>query len=96
MIIILKPQILHYLEKMICHMVVKTILLGKNEKKTTDYDEEYKEETSKMKEDKEIIYNYETSDSLRDDSIIKTTKKRQSLIQQLMTMNFKYHVMKIL
>ena len=41
-------------------MVVKTILLGKNEKKTTDYDEEYKEETSKMKEDKEIIYNYET------------------------------------
>ena len=45
-----------------------------------------------MKEGNESVDNSETSDNFRDDSIIKTTKKRKSLIQRLMTMNFKHHV----
>ena len=77
---------------MICHILVKMIILKKNDKTITDQDEEYKEETSKIKESNESVDNSETSDNFRDDSIIKTTKKRKSLIQRLMTMNLKYHV----
>ena len=64
---------------MICHILVKTILLKKNDKKITDHDEYYKEETSKMIESNESVDNYETSDNLRDDSIIKTTTKNRSI-----------------
>ena len=48
----------------------------------------------KLQDGNEIVDNSETSDTLRDDSIIKTTKEREALIQRLMTMNFKYHVIK--
>ena len=69
------------------------ILLKKtNDKKITNNDDEYKEETSKIQEGNESVDNSETSDTLRDDSIIKTTKEEEALIQRLMTMNFKYHV----
>ena len=64
----------------------------KNDKKITNNDDKYKEETSKNKEGNESVDNSETSDTLRDDRIIKTTKKREALIQRLRTMNFKYHV----
>ena len=59
---------------------------------TKNHDEEYKEETSKMKEGNASVDNSETSDNLRDDSIIKTKKKRGALIQRLMKINLKYHV----
>ena len=71
MIIILKLQILHYLKNIICHILVQTILLKK--RKTNDYDE-YKEENSKLQDGNESVDNSETSDTLRDDSIIETTK----------------------
>ena len=45
-----------------------------------------------MKKCNKSVYNSETSEKLRDDSIIKTTKKIEAFIQRLMTMNFKYHV----
>ena len=47
----------------------------KNDKIITNNDDEYKEETSKIKEGNESVDSFETSDNLRDDSIIKTTKK---------------------
>ena len=71
---------------------------GKNDftgggwQKNTNNDEEYKEETSKIKEGNESVDNSESSDNLLDDSIIKKTQKREALIQRLITMNFKYHV----
>ena len=37
-------------------------------------DDEYKEETSKLQDGDEIVDNSETSHTLRDDGIIKTTK----------------------
>ena len=40
----------------------------------TNYYEEYKEETSKIRYGNESADNSETSDTLRDDSVIKTTK----------------------
>ena len=55
--IILKPQILHYPVNMICHILVKTILMKKNDKKITDHDEYYKEETSKIQEGNESVDN---------------------------------------
>ena len=45
-----------------------------NDKKITNNDDKYKEETSKIQEGNESVDNSETSDTLRDDSIIKTTK----------------------
>ena len=65
---------------------------NKNDKNITNDDEEYKEETSKVIEGNDGVDKSETSGSLHDDSIIKTTKKREALIKRLMTMNFKYHV----
>ena len=47
-----------------------------NDKKIKNNGYEYKEETSKIKEGNEIVDNYETSDTLNDDSIINTKKKR--------------------
>ena len=44
------------------------------DKKITNNDDEYKEETSKLQDGNESVDNPETSDTLRDDSIIKTTK----------------------
>ena len=44
MMIIPKPQILHYPENMICHILFQMILLKKNVKKITNNDDEYKEE----------------------------------------------------
>ena len=46
----------------------------------------------KLQDGNESVDSSETSDTFGDDSIIKTTKEEESLIQQLMTMNFKYHV----
>ena len=48
------------------------VLLEKKDK--NNYDEEYKEETSKLQESNESVDNYETSDTFCDDSIIKTNK----------------------
>ena len=62
---------------------------------TNDYDE-YKEETQKLQDGNKSVDNYETSDTLRDDNIIKTTKEEEALIQLLMTMNLKYHLIKYL
>ena len=60
--------------------------------KITNNDDEYKEETSTIQEGNESVDNYETLDTLRYDSIIRTTKEREALIQRFMTVNFKYHV----
>ena len=51
------------------------ILLEKLTKKITKNDDKYKEKTSKIKEVNKSVDIYETSDTLRDDSIINTTKK---------------------
>ena len=72
--IIPKLQILHYLKKMICHILVQIILLKNTRKKFTNNDDKYKEETSKIQEGNENVDNSETSDTVRDDIIIKTTK----------------------
>ena len=42
--------------------------------KDTTYDEKYKEDTLKLQYGNERVNNPETSDTLRDDSVIKTTK----------------------
>ena len=72
MIIILKLQILHFLKKMIFHILVQIILLKKRQK-VTNNDDEYREETSKIQDGNESVDNYETSDTFRDVSIIKTS-----------------------
>ena len=41
----------------------------------TNDDDEYKEDTSKHQDGNERAYNNQTSDTLRDDSVIKTTKE---------------------
>ena len=41
----------------------------------TNDDDEYKEDTSKYQDSNERVDNPETSDTLRDDSVIKTTKE---------------------
>ena len=46
----------------------------------------------KLQDDNESVDNSGTSYTLRDDSIITTTKEEEALIQRLMTMNFKYRV----
>ena len=75
MMIILKLQILHYLKKMICHILVQMIFTEKtNDKTITKNDDEYKEEDSKIQDGNESVDDYETSDTLLDDSITKTTK----------------------
>ena len=75
MIIILKLNILHDLKKMICHILVKLILLKKRKKTNTNDDDEYRKETSKLQDGNESVDNSETSETLSDDSIIKTTKE---------------------
>ena len=65
---------------------------GKKMKKFTNNYDEYMEETSKIQEGNESVDNSETSDTLRDDIIIKKTKEEEAFIQRLMTMDFKYHV----
>ena len=50
------------------------MILPKKKTKITSNNEKYKEETSKVQEGNESDDNYETSDNLRDDSIIKTNK----------------------
>ena len=51
---------------------------GKKMKKVTNNDDEYREETWKVQEGYESVDNSETSETLRDDSIIKTTKKEKN------------------
>ena len=63
-----------------------------NDKTITNNDDEYKEEASKIQDGNESVDDSETSDTLLDDSTIKTTKEEELLIQRLMTMVFKYHV----
>ena len=72
---------------MICHKLVQMLLLKKNNKRITNNDEKYKEETSKIQEGNESVDNSETSYTLRDDSIFKTTKEIEAFIKRLMTMN---------
>ena len=73
----LKPLILHYLEKMMCHILVQIIYWKTDDKKSTNNDDEYKEETSKIKDGNKSVDNSETSDNVFDDSIINTTKKEK-------------------
>ena len=61
--------------------------------KNTNDDEKYEEDTSKLQDGNERVDNPETSDTLRNESFIKTTKEEEELIKRLMTMNFKHHVM---
>ena len=68
-----------------------SIAKAKDTKNTND-DDEYKEDTLKLQDGKERVDNPETSDTLRDDSVIKTTKEEEALIERLMTMSFKHHV----
>ena len=63
-----------------------------NDKINTKNDDKYKEETSNIQEGNESLDNSETSNTLRDDSIVKTTKEIETFIQRFRTMNFKYHV----
>ena len=66
----------------------------KDERNTND-DDKYKEETLILQYSNKSVDNSETSDTLRDDSIIKTTKYEEAFIPQLMTMNFKYHIINL-
>ena len=50
-----------------------SIAKAKDTKNTND-DDEYKEDTLKLQDGKERVDNPETSDTLRDDSAIRTTK----------------------
>ena len=61
-------------------------------KKMKNSNDKYNEENSKVQDVNESVDNSEASDTFRDDSIIKTTKEEEALIQRLMTMDFKYHV----
>ena len=75
MIIIRKLQILRYLKKMICHILVHMIYWKNERRKNTNEDDEYKEENSRLQDGNESVDNYETSYTLRDESIIKITKE---------------------
>ena len=70
-----KLQILHDLKSIICHILVEMVLLKNHQTKNTNDDDKYKEETSKIQDGNESVDNSEPSDTLRDDSIIKTTKE---------------------
>ena len=65
---------------------------AKDTKNANDNDK-YKEDTSKLQDSNERVDDPKTSDTLLDDSVIKTTKYEEALIQRLMTMNFKHYVM---
>ena len=60
--------------------------------KNTNNDDEYKEDTSKHQDGNERVDNPETLDTLRNESVINTTKEEEALIKWLMTMDFKLHV----
>ena len=62
------------------------------DKKNINDDDKYKEGTSKLQDGNERVDNPETSDTLCDESFIRTTKEEESLIKRLMTVNLKYHV----
>ena len=69
------------------------ILLQKRKtRKNTNDDDKYKEDTSKNQDSNECVDNLETSDTLRDESVINTTKEEEASIKRLMTTNFKHHV----
>ena len=57
--------------------------------KNTNDDDKYKEDNSKHQYGNEHVDNSETSDTLRNESVINTTKKEELLIKRLMNMNFK-------
>ena len=76
MMIIVKPQMLHYPERMMNNILVQMILLEKQTINKLNNNEKYKKETSKIKEGNESVDNYETSYNLCDDSIIKRNKTR--------------------
>ena len=63
-----------------------------NDKTITNNDDKYKDEDSKIQEGNESVDDSETLDTLLDDSITKTTKEEEALIQGLMTMNFRFHL----
>ena len=66
--------------------------IAKVKDRKTNGDGEYKEYTQKYQDSNESVDNPETSETLRDDIFIKTTKEEESLIKWLMTMNLKHHV----
>ena len=60
--------------------------------KDTNYYEKEEEDTLKLQDSNERVDNTETSGSLRDESVINTTKEEESLIKRLINMNLKHHV----
>ena len=60
--------------------------------KNTNDDDKYKEDTSKHQYGNKSVDNPETSNTLRNEIVINTTKEKEALIKRLMTMNFKLHV----
>ena len=77
---------------MIYNILVNIILLGKKWQK--NYRSWWRIQGGNIKNEKGngSVDDYETSDNFCDNSIIKTTRKGELLIQRLMTMNFKCHL----
>ena len=62
--------------------------------KNTNDDGKYKDDISKNQDSNESVDNPENSDTSRNESFINKTKEEAALIERLITMNFKHHVMK--
>ena len=62
--------------------------------KNTDYDNKYKEDTLKYQDGKESVVNPEILNTSCNESVINITKETEALIEGLMSMNFKNHVIK--
>ena len=62
------------MKKRIHHILIEMILFAKaKDTKNTNDDDKYKEDTSKHQDGNGRVDNPETSDTLRDESVIKTT-----------------------
>ena len=62
--------------------------------KNTNDDGKYKDDISKNQDSNESVDNPENSDTSRNEIFINKTKEEAALIEWLITMNFKHHVMK--
>ena len=60
--------------------------------KNTNYHDKYKEDTLQNQYGNESVYNHETLYTSLNESVINTTKEKESLIKRLIYMNFKHHV----
>ena len=65
----------------------------KSMKNTNDYDK-YKEDTLKYQDGKESVVNPEILNTSCNESVINITKETEALIEGLMSMDFKNHVIK--